>query len=162
MRLQDQPPLDFTYDISTSREKTSGLGWKWLVMETLIGLIFKDGNVNAHKYLDLVNNKVVPEILNHGRYNLNQNGSISRIWWFQDGVSSHTALIVRHRLNELFPQRVVSLHHDVEWPPHSPDLTPLDFFLWGYIKSRVYQTPPADLEELRQKNWSWVCGVEAY
>ncbi|PNF41627.1 hypothetical protein B7P43_G07619, partial [Cryptotermes secundus] len=24
------------------------------------------------------------------------------------------------------------------WPPRSPDLTPCDFFLWGYIKDRVY------------------------
>ena len=23
---------------------------------------------------------------------------------------------------------------DVEWPPHSPNLTPPDFFLWGYLK----------------------------
>ncbi|GBL83059.1 hypothetical protein AVEN_165291-1 [Araneus ventricosus] len=24
------------------------------------------------------------------------------------------------------------------WPPRSPDLTPCDFFLWGYVKDRVY------------------------
>ena len=66
-------------------------------------------------------------------------------------ASSHTAPIARHRLSELFPQRIVSLHHDVEWPPRSPDLMPLDFFLWGYIKSRVYQPPPADLEGLRRR-----------
>jgi hypothetical protein len=27
------------------------------------------------------------------------------------------------------------------WPPRSPDLTPLDFFLWGTLKERIYQTP---------------------
>ena len=27
---------------------------------------------------------------------------------------------------------------DVEkWPPRSPDLTPLDFFLWGYLKLQM-------------------------
>ena len=30
-----------------------------------------------------------------------------------------------------------------------PDLTPLDYFLWGYLKSKVYATQPADLVELR-------------
>ena len=25
------------------------------------------------------------------------------------------------------------------WPPRSPDLTPPDYFLWGYLKGRVYQ-----------------------
>ncbi|GBN62021.1 hypothetical protein AVEN_64186-1 [Araneus ventricosus] len=39
----------------------------------------------------------------------------------------------------------------VEWPPRSPDLNPLDFFLWGYIKQRVYATPPPTLQELRSR-----------
>lgn len=25
------------------------------------------------------------------------------------------------------------------WPLHSPDLIPMDYFLWGYLKQRVYQ-----------------------
>jgi hypothetical protein len=25
------------------------------------------------------------------------------------------------------------------WPSHSPNLTPLDFYLWGYVKGLVYQ-----------------------
>ncbi|GBO09091.1 hypothetical protein AVEN_272461-1 [Araneus ventricosus] len=39
----------------------------------------------------------------------------------------------------------------VEWPPRSPALNPLDFFLWGYIKQRVYATPPPTLQELRNR-----------
>jgi hypothetical protein len=27
----------------------------------------------------------------------------------------------------------------IAWPPRSPDLTPLDIFLWGYVKNTVYQ-----------------------
>ena len=41
--------------------------------------------------------------------------------------------------------------HDVEWPPRSPDLTPCDFFLWGYLKNEVYKTLPTDLQELRDR-----------
>ena len=33
--------------------------------------------------------------------------------------------------------------------PRSLDLTPCDFFLWGHLKNRVYQTPPQDMAELR-------------
>jgi hypothetical protein len=29
----------------------------------------------------------------------------------------------------------------ITWTPRSPDLTPLDFFLWGYMQSLVYETP---------------------
>ena len=35
------------------------------------------------------------------------------------------------------------------WPPRSPDLTICDFFLWGYVKDRVYVPPlPATVDEL--------------
>ena len=39
----------------------------------------------------------------------------------------------------------------IAWPPYSPDLTPCDFFLWGWIKSQVYTTPIANLAELRRR-----------
>uniref|UniRef100_A0A673ARX4 Transposase Tc1-like domain-containing protein n=1 Tax=Sphaeramia orbicularis TaxID=375764 RepID=A0A673ARX4_9TELE len=37
----------------------------------------------------------------------------------------------------------------IEYPPCSPDLTPLDFFLWGYLKDKVYAMITATLTELR-------------
>ncbi|KAG8309961.1 hypothetical protein J6590_073086 [Homalodisca vitripennis] len=37
----------------------------------------------------------------------------------------------------------------VEWSAHSPDLSPMDFFLWGYLKDKVYRTKPRDLAHLR-------------
>jgi hypothetical protein len=34
------------------------------------------------------------------------------------------------------------------WPPRSPDATPCDFFLWGYVKDQVYVPPlPANIPE---------------
>jgi hypothetical protein len=37
------------------------------------------------------------------------------------------------------------------WPPRSPDFTPCDFFLCGYVKDVVYLPPVSnDLQELRQ------------
>ncbi|XP_069669795.1 uncharacterized protein [Periplaneta americana] len=35
------------------------------------------------------------------------------------------------------------------WPPSSPDLTTPDFFLWGYLKDRVYATRPQTLDDLK-------------
>ena len=38
------------------------------------------------------------------------------------------------------------------WPPRSPDLTLCDFFLWEYIKDRVFVPPlPVSLNELKQR-----------
>jgi len=36
------------------------------------------------------------------------------------------------------------------WPPRSPDATPCDFFLWGYIKVQVYVPPlPTSIPKLK-------------
>ena len=79
-------------------------------------------------------------------------GHFRNLWWVQDGASPHRVINVRDRLNEVFGNnRVVGLGHDVEWPPRSPDLTPCDFFLWGYIKSKVFVNPPQTIHDLRQK-----------
>lgn len=48
-----------------------------------------------------------------------------------------------------FPGRLVSKRGDIDWPPRSPDLTPPDFFLWGYLKSKVYANQPQTIDELK-------------
>ncbi|KAF6202497.1 hypothetical protein GE061_002893 [Apolygus lucorum] len=35
------------------------------------------------------------------------------------------------------------------WPPRSPDLTPCNYFLWGYLKSKVYVDKPRTLQDLK-------------
>src|SRR6202042_2119501 len=39
----------------------------------------------------------------------------------------------------------------IEWPARSPDLTPMDFLLWVYLKSKVYKDKPQNLEDLKFK-----------
>ena len=36
----------------------------------------------------------------------------------------------------------------MNWPPRSPDLTPMEFFLWGHIKALIYTTPVDSGEDL--------------
>ena len=36
----------------------------------------------------------------------------------------------------------------MDWPPRSPDLNPLDFYLWGFLKSKVYSPKPATVRDL--------------
>ncbi|GBO21178.1 hypothetical protein AVEN_254687-1 [Araneus ventricosus] len=59
--------------------------------------------------------------------------------------------IVQQYIRDTLQQQVIGYGGYVEWPPRSPDLNPLDFFLWGYIKQRVYATPPPTLLELRNR-----------
>jgi len=43
---------------------------------------------------------------------------------------------------------VISRFGDVPWPPRSPDLIAPDFFLWDYLKKKVYITRPSDVHAL--------------
>ena len=42
-------------------------------------------------------------------------------------------------LQELFGNRIISRRSGFPWAPHSPDLSPLDFFLWGYVNTMCVQ-----------------------
>ncbi|GBN65117.1 hypothetical protein AVEN_274964-1 [Araneus ventricosus] len=51
---------------------------------------------------------------------------------------------------ETFQNQVMRYGGFEEWPPRSPDLTPLDF-LWEHIKGQVYATAPPTLQDLRRR-----------
>jgi hypothetical protein len=47
------------------------------------------------------------------------------------------------------------------WPSRSPDLTACDFFLWRYIKDRVFVPPlPVSSNELKQRITTAVASVD--
>jgi hypothetical protein len=58
----------------------------------------------------------------------------------QDGATAHTTRASMSVLREMFPQNVISRGGDVPWPAHSPDLSAYDYFLRGYLKSRVFSS----------------------
>lgn len=72
------------------------------------------------------------------------------IWFQQDGATSHTARISMTKLRQMFTARLVSLRGDVGWHACSPDLSPCDFFLWGYLKE-VFEHRPHTIEELKAR-----------
>lgn len=59
------------------------------------------------------------------------------IIYMHDGAPAHTAQRVRDYLNETFNQWM-GINGPILWPARSPDLNPMDFFLWGYVKNLVY------------------------
>ena len=51
-----------------------------------------------------------------------------------------------------FPNRWIGRGGPTPWPPRSPDITPpLDFFLWGYVKNKVFSTPVPDITNLKAR-----------
>ena len=68
-----------------------------------------------------------------------------------DGAPAHFALAVRAILHQRFPNKWIDLQGPTQWPSRSPDLNPLDFYLWGHLKAIVYSTPIHNVEILRQR-----------
>ncbi|KZC04651.1 hypothetical protein WN55_00727, partial [Dufourea novaeangliae] len=52
-------------------------------------------------------------------------------------------------LRTKFPHRIILRNSAVNWPPRLRDLTPLDYFLWGYVKHQVYADNPQSIEALK-------------
>ena len=105
-----------------------------------------DGNtvtVNKERYV---------EILEKFKIELENRWSLStrkKFYFQQDGATPHTSNLSLDWLQRNFQKRVISRKTQFEWAPHSPDLSPPDFFLWGHLKDRVYKTKPQTIADLK-------------
>ncbi|GFU23860.1 putative DD41D transposase [Trichonephila clavipes] len=76
------------------------------------------------------------------------NQDVQEPWFQQDGAICHTARATIDLLKDTFGDRLISRCGPVNWPPRPCDLTPLDYFLWGYVKSYVYADNLQTLDHL--------------
>ncbi|GFX66072.1 DUF4817 domain-containing protein [Trichonephila clavipes] len=95
--------------------------------------------VNGYRYRAMITNFFIPELNNH---------DVQELWFQKDGATCHTARATIDLLKDTFGDRLISRFGPVNWPPRSCDLTPLDYFLWGYVKSLVYAYKPQTLDHL--------------
>ena len=95
--------------------------------------------VNEERYRAMLEDYLWPEL---------DELDINDMRFQQDDATSHTARVTIDLLKDKFGERVISRNGPVKWLPRSCDLTPLDFFLWGHIKSLVYANKPATLDVL--------------
>lgn len=120
--------------------------WCTLWAGGIIGpYFFKDNDgqnvtVNGDRYRSMITNFFVPQ--------LNNIDNVEAYWFQQDGATCHTARDTINLLRETFDVRIISRNGPVNWPPRSCDITPLDYFLWGYVKSLVYRNKPQTLDHL--------------
>lgn len=104
---------------------------------------FYDENLNSQKYVDILRN-IVGEALRH--LPLEE----SRTAFYQmDGAPPHRTQEVSSLLDEMFEDRWIANNGPFRYPPRSPDITPLDFFVWGYIKNLVYDSPVTTKEDMK-------------
>lgn len=72
-------------------------------------------------------------------------------WFMMDGAPSHFRADVRDHVATVYEENWIGRGGPVPWPARSPDLNPIDFFLWGHLKSIVYASPVQSVEELRDR-----------
>lgn len=66
---------------------------------------------------------------------------LANLIWMQDGASPHFGglpLLDEHFAGRWMGRGTRRFPAPYPWPPRSPDLTVADFFLWGYLKSKLY------------------------
>lgn len=119
------------------------------LVESWDPIFFEDdrGNtliVNSERYADMLTIFGLPGI---DRYDPD-----AETLFQQDGATRHTANVSMELLRLAFPGRLISRNGAIPWPARSPDLTAPDFFLWGYLKCKVFQeNPPRTKEDLKER-----------
>lgn len=116
--------------------------WCAVYDNNLIGPHFFEERLTGEIYRDFLMN-VLPNLLG----NINQRGLIFQ----HDGAPPHFSILVRNHLNEVYPNRWIGRGGPRAWPPRSPDMTPLDYFLWGHLKTMVYGREMNTREQLIQR-----------
>lgn len=125
--------------------------WAGIFGDRILGPIFFNNNLNGATYLSFLQEDLVPSLAALHPNELDADLPDERIWYQQDGAPPHYLVTVRQYLDGIFPNRWIGRRGTIEWPARSPDLSPLDFFLWGYLKSKVYLTKPDNIEDLKQR-----------
>ena len=133
------------WTIEKSLNSPKVMVWAACGVPGIIGPFFFEGSVDGDSYLKMIRDKFYPE------FQALQDSS--RLLLMQDGAPPHWAKSVRNWMNVHLPDRWIGRGNandeNVPWPPRSPDLTPMDFFLWGFIKSKVYTRNYENLEDLK-------------
>ncbi|KZC05884.1 hypothetical protein WN55_06673 [Dufourea novaeangliae] len=73
------------------------------------------------------------------------------IWYQHDGCPAHYAHVARQVLDRQLPNRWIGRGGEFLWPPRSPNLTPLNYFLWGTLKDMVYREPITTPENMKER-----------
>lgn len=116
--------------------------WLGIIAGRIFGPIIFEGALTGERYLEFLQNEMeiffdnLPDEVNE------------RIIFQQDGAGPHNFGIVQNHLHFRFGNRWMGTNGPIRWPARSPDLTPMDFFIWGYLKDKVYIRTYHSQEEL--------------
>ena len=106
--------------------------WCAVLDDQLIGPFILEGRLTGEAYLRFLQEELPPLLED---VPLNKQGCM----YFQhDGAPPHFSLEVRNFVNYHFPGRWIRRGGPHNWPARSPDLSPLDYCVLGWMKELVY------------------------
>jgi hypothetical protein len=131
--------------INKSQHRFQVMVWGGIVDRIIIGPVFFEHNVNGENYTRFLNEQLwdlLDEIPLH---------IIRDLTFMHDGAPGHYAASSRRWLDQNFPDHWIGRLGPTAWPARSPDLTAMDFFVWGAIKDFVYKVRINTQEQLRER-----------
>ena len=108
----------------------------------VLGPFWIEGSMIQFVYKDLLEEKIWP-FLRHRE-------DKEKLFFMQDGAKCHTTHQNLALLQSKFGGRVITNKTNIPWPPNSPDLNPLDFFLLGshyesYLQNKTLNNRGAEV-----------------
>lgn len=119
--------------------------WVGIVADCLIGPCVLPDRLNGDAYRAFLENNL-PELLQDLPLAVRGN-----LWFMHDGAPPHFQLHVRQFLDETYGRQWIGRGGPVSWPPRSPDLNPIDFYVWGHLKTLVYERPIDTRDDLLRR-----------
>lgn len=121
--------------------------WMGIVSNYLIGPYFLPERLDGETYENFLRQDL-SDLLDDIPLDL-----IRDMWFQHDGCPAHYRRSVREWLDTNYPNKWIGRGGPTPWPARSPDLTPMDFYVWGHMKSLVYNdtNPIISVDVLRQK-----------
>ncbi len=120
--------------------------WACISIHGVIGLYFypQKSRINQHLYTDNCLNSFFHQLESIDIENKND-------FVFQhDNARPHITAKVQNHLRQKFGNNFIGVGGVTPWPARSPDLTIPDFFLWGYLKDKVYSHNIENVQQLQQ------------
>jgi len=109
--------------------------WVAMSRRRIIGPIFFNNNVTGEVYRNDILNNFMNEL---------HDDEITQGYFQQNGAPAHKSRETIAYLQQFYDNRIVN------YPPRSPDMTPLDFCLFGRLKNNIFKNRLHTLEELRE------------
>ena len=106
--------------------------WCAVLDDQLIGPFILEGRLTGEAYLRFLQEDL-PQLLEDVPLNKR-----SRMYFQNDGAPPHSSRGGTNFLNYRFPGRWIGRCGPHYWPVRSPDLSPLDYCVWGWMKELFY------------------------